>query len=73
MSLGCIGYPHIAGIATLTVNMGLYELQPLTRLMRRYACYNNQLSAIDINREAVVCKVGRCRKVIGSHRLIGLL
>ena len=42
MYMGLIGYPHVAGIALLAVNMGLYELQPLTRLVRRYACYRSR-------------------------------
>ena len=52
MPLGFIGYPHVAGIAALAVNVRLLKLQPLTRLC---------------------ATVVRCRKVIGSHRLIGFL
>ncbi len=33
MSLGFISFPHVAGITALAVNMGLYELQPLSRLI----------------------------------------
>ena len=33
MSLVFIGYPHVAGIAALAVNVRIYELQPLTRLI----------------------------------------
>ena len=32
MPLGFIGYPHVAGIAALAVNVGLCKLQPLARL-----------------------------------------
>ena len=32
MSRGFIGYPHVAGIAVLAVNVRLLKLQPLTRL-----------------------------------------
>ena len=32
MPLGFIGYPHVAGIAALAVNVRLLKLQPLTRL-----------------------------------------
>ena len=32
MPLGFIDFPHVAGIASLAVNIGLYELQPLARL-----------------------------------------
>ena len=33
MSRGFIGYPHVAGIAVLAVNVRLLKLQPLTRLI----------------------------------------
>ena len=33
MPLGFIGYPHVAGIAVLAVNVRLLKLQPLTRLI----------------------------------------
>ena len=32
MPLGFIDFPHVAGIASLAVNVRLYELQPLARL-----------------------------------------
>ena len=32
MPLGFIDFPHVAGIASLAVNVRLYKLQPLARL-----------------------------------------
>ena len=38
MAIGFIGFPHVAGSASLAVNKGLLILQPLARLQTQLLC-----------------------------------
>ena len=50
LSLGFIGFPYVAGNATLAVNAGLLILQPLARLCARVPYKCKELITSDINR-----------------------